>query len=109
MHLTNNETILSITSSWKGDRTPNGRPLVPADILKRMGDVTTEEAWAVLRKHGYTEQFEGGWKVLHPDDVLVGRAVTCRYVPGRPDIEDAVNALGEAEGRIGSQNSWAID
>jgi regulator of RNase E activity RraA len=109
MQLTNNETILSITSNWEGDRAANGRPLVPAGILKRMEDVTTEEAWAVLRKHGFTEQFEGGWKVLHPQKTLVGRAVTCRYVPGRPDIEDTVNALGEAEGRIGSQNSWAID
>ena len=109
MQLTNNETILSITSNWKSDRAPNGRPLVPAGILKRMEEVTTEEAWAVLRNHGYTEQFEGGWKILHPEKTLVGRAVTCRYVPGRPDIEDTVNALGEAGGRIGSQNSWAID
>ena len=109
MRLTNPETIRSITSEWKGDRDPNGRPLVPADILARMEKVTTEEAWSVLREHGYTEQFEGGWRVLHPDRVLVGRAVTCRYVPLRPDLEDAVNALGEAEGRVGSQNSWAID
>ena len=109
MRLTNPETIRSITSEWRGDRAPNGRPLVPADILARMEKVTTEEAWSVLREHGYTEQFEGGWRVLHPDRVLVGRAVTCRYVPLRPDLEDAVNALGEAEGRVGSQNSWAID
>ena len=109
MHLTDSETITAITSEWEGERAPNGRPLVPADILKRMEAVTTEEAWTVLREHGFTEQFEGGWRVLHSDSVLVGRAVTCRYVPGRPDLENAVNALGEAEGRIGSQNSWAID
>ena len=109
MQLTNRQTILSVTSGWKGDRAPNGRPLVPAGVLKRMEDVTTEEAWEVLSRHGYTEQFEGGWRVLHPDRVLVGRAVTCRYVPGRPDVEGTVNSLGEAEGRIGSQNSWAID
>ncbi|HJO80808.1 MAG: RraA family protein [SAR202 cluster bacterium] len=109
MRLTNPDIIKAITSHWKGDRDPNGRPLVPDDILQRMEDVTTEEAWDVLQRNGYTEQFEGGWKVLRPDHVLVGRAVTCRYVPGRPDIEEAVNALGEREGRIGSQNSWAID
>jgi regulator of RNase E activity RraA len=101
--------ILSVTSKWQGERAPNGRPLVPDDILQRMEKVTTEEAWFVLYRNGYTEQFEGGWKTLDPDHVLVGRAVTCRYVPGRPDIEEVVNALGEREGRIGSQNSWAID
>jgi regulator of RNase E activity RraA len=72
--------------------------------------VTTEEAWQVLRRHGYTEQFEGGWRVLHPEHVLVGRAVTVRYVPGRPDLHNAVAATGLRENRFGDKhNSWAID
>ena len=109
MRLTSPETIRAITSEWKGDRDANGRPLVPVDVLRRLEGVTTEEAWSVLQNHGYTEQFEGGWKMLHPDRILVGRAVTCRYVPLRPDIDNTVNARGAAEDRIGSQNSWVID
>ena len=43
------------------------------------------------------------------DRVLVGRAVTARYIPHRPDFNDVVNAEGERHGRIGGQNSWVID
>ena len=109
MKLTNLETIHAITAEWRGERDANGRPLVPDDILERMERVTTEEAWGVLRDHGYRHNFTGDWKILHPDRVLVGRAVTCRFVPTRCDLDRAVAATGEAEGRIGGQNSWVID
>jgi regulator of RNase E activity RraA len=74
-----------------------------------MKAVTTEEAWGVLRSHGYHHQFVGGFIDLHPDQVMVGRAVTCRWVPIRPDLHDPLVALGEDEGRIGFLNSWVID
>ncbi|MEE8362809.1 MAG: RraA family protein, partial [Dehalococcoidia bacterium] len=41
--------------------------------------------------------------------VMVGRAITCRWVPMRPDLHGALLRLGEAEGRIGFLNSWVID
>ena len=59
MKLTNRETIESCTAEWKGERDENGRPLVPDDILTRMESVTTEQAWSVLKRHGFTEQYEG--------------------------------------------------
>ena len=109
MQLTHPDFIKDATSEWEGERAANGRPLVSDDILKRMELVTTEEAWGVCRRNGYNDQFAGDWKILHPDHVLVGRAVTARYVPLRPDINNAVEELGKKEGRIGGQNSWVID
>ena len=109
MRLTDPDLILSITSEWKGERDASGRPLVPDDILEEMKRVTTEEAWGVLSKHGYHSNFEGDWILLHPDRILVGRAITCRWVPLRPDIHEAVMKQGEAENRIGFPNSWVID
>lgn len=109
MQLTQREQILALTSEWQGDRYPDGRPRVPDDIIERMKLVTTEEAWGVLRSQGYNYQFAGDWLNLHPDQVLVGRAVTCTFVPTRPDLQNAVQALGEKEGRVGGQNSWVID
>ena len=109
MQITNPELVRSITHQWQGERDGGGRPLVPKDILERMELVTTEEAWGTLRRRGYHHSFTGGWRSLHPGKVLVGRAVTCRFVPKRGDLDDAVNATGEAEGRIGGQNSWVID
>ena len=109
MKLTSPELVGAITADWKGARDGSGRPIVPDEILQRMQLVTTEEAWGVLRRHGYYHNFAGDWKVLHPEKVLVGRAVTCRFVPKREDLNHAVDELGTREGRIGGQNSWVID
>ena len=109
MRVTNPEIIRSVTKEWKGDRDSNGRPLVPDDILDRMKLVTTEEAWGTCRRNGYHFQFTGDWLNLNPDRVIVGRAVTCRWVPTRPDVHGSLIKQGEDENRIGVQNSWVID
>jgi regulator of RNase E activity RraA len=101
--------VLALTAPWKGERYPDGRPKVPDDLLRRMIAVSLEEAWEVLRKHGYDHQFEGGWQILHPDQPFVGRALTAAYLPSRPDLVDHVTRVGQAEGRIGRSNSWPID
>lgn len=109
MELNARERILDLTASYSGERTPDGRPRVPDAILERMKQVTTEEAWGTVGGHGHSFQFEGDWINLHPDRILVGRAVTCRYVPFRPDLDERVKAEGAAHKRIGGQNSWVID
>lgn len=104
------ERVAALTSAYLDDRLPDGRPHVPDDILRRMREVTNDEAWGVVeRAHNYHFQFEGGWYNLHPDRVLVGRAVTVRMVPYRPDFHDVVQAEGERDGRSGGQNTWVID
>jgi len=106
----NRDDIVQITPLWEGERFPDGRPRVPDDIIRRMGRVQTEEAWAVLRAHGYDRQFEGDWVNLHPDRVLVGRAVTGVFVPHRPDLHDCLMEYGhQHESRIGAMNSWVIE
>lgn len=91
------------------DRFPDGRPRVPDDLLQRMKDVSIEEAWAVLESHGYHNQFEGDWINIHPERVLVGRAVTAAFMPKRPDVNEVTNELGKKDNQIGAQNSWVID
>jgi regulator of RNase E activity RraA len=110
MHLINPpESIIEMTRLSQFDRFPDGRPHVPDDIIERMKKVTTEQAWGVLRRHGYHWQFEGNWFQTHPDRILVGRAVTTVFMPHRPDLHDLIQEKGKAEGRIGGQNSWVID
>jgi len=101
--------LLAMTPAWKGDRTTDGRPKVSDELLKRMRGISTEDAWEYLRKRGYDNQFEGGWKILNPDEVLVGRALTAAYIPSRPDLQDHITRGGQSEGRIGRPNSWPID
>jgi regulator of RNase E activity RraA len=105
-----NEQRIALTSEWKGERLPDGRPLVPDSILQRMKTVSAEEAWAVLKEARYDHQFEGGWKVINPGQRLVGRVVTAQFMPVRPDMNAMINRNAQAEGRIGrGQNSWVID
>jgi regulator of RNase E activity RraA len=104
------EELLFLTPEWKGERFPDGRPKVPDAILDRMKLVTLEEAWAVLKNENYKHQYDEGWMTINPDSVLVGRAVTAIFVPGRPDIHRVIDEKGHAKDkRVKSQNSWTID
>ncbi|MBN2327173.1 MAG: RraA family protein [Candidatus Omnitrophica bacterium] len=103
------EERIAYTGQNPYERFEDGRPRVPDSILERMKSVSIEEAWSVLRRRGYRDQFAGDWKNLHPDRVLVGRAVTASFVPRRPDLDQATNELGKEHGQIGAQNSWVID
>jgi len=103
------EQRIDLTREWKGDRFPDGRPKVSDDLLKRMATVDAEEAWGVLVGHGYSNQFEGGWKIINSGPRLAARVVTAVFMPVRPDVNAVINEHGKAEGRVGAQNSWIID
>ncbi len=102
--------LIFLTPEWKGERFDDGRPKVPEDILERMKGVTLEEAWAVLKSANFNYEYAENWETINPDSVLVGRAVTAVFVPGRPDIHRVIDERGhKQDGRVGSQNAWAID
>lgn len=103
------EQVMAMTTDWKGDRLPDGRPNVSDNILNRLKNISLEEAWGVLRNSGYNNQFEGEWLILRPEQVLVGRALTVQYLPKRQDYDNIVRAKGKAENRSGNFNSWPID
>src|SRR5262245_42761425 len=103
------EQMVFLTAEWKGERFPDGRPKVPDDILARMRKVSIEEAWGVLRSHGYYSQFEGDWKTIHQNVPVVGRALTAQYLPARPELAVRILRRGHEEGRVGPMNSWPID
>ena len=103
------ELLIKYTPEWKGERFADGRPMAPDGILKRMRSVTLEEAWAVVKGAGYGHQFEDTWFTIHPEKVLVGRALTAQWLPGRPDIHRVIQEQGKVDGRIGGQNAWPVD
>ncbi len=102
------EELMFLTPLWTGERFEDGRPKVPDAILHRMKSVSVEEAWAVMRNEGYLYQVAEDWKVINPDSVLVGRAVTATFMPGRPDVWKAIDDRGKAQGKRG-QNTWPVD
>ncbi len=105
------EYIKALTSEWKGERLPDGRPKVSDAILARLKNISMEEAWGVLRSKGYHNQYEGNWDILMPDSAMTGRVVTAQYIPLRPDLENYVKVQGKLENRAqkGGTNSWPID
>lgn len=104
------DQLLFLTREWKGERFADGRPKVPDSILNRMKLVTLEEAWAVLRNENYKHQYDDSWQTINPDSVLVGRAVTAIFMPGRPDLQRAIDDTGHLrDKRIKSQNTWPIE
>lgn len=103
------EDVIKYTPDWHGERFPDGRPKVPDDILDRMKNVTLEEAWATLRAAGFNHQYEDGWYCIHPDQVLVGRALTAIWMPGRPDVQKVIEEQGAKDQRKGAMNAWPVD
>ena len=103
------EEIIELTPKWQGQRFPDGRPNVSDDILKRMKEISIEDAWGVLKAEGYPHQYEGNWHNIHPGEILVGRALTAQYMPLRREIREQLEKRGKKDGRIGDMVNWPID
>ena len=107
--LSTKEQIQFYTSAWKGERFADGRPKISDDLVRRAQVISLEEAWGTLRQAGYNNQFESGWKTLHPGKAIVGRALTAQYMPLRPDMKDALSArAAQLKGWDDKSNIWPI-
>src|SRR5688500_15557332 len=91
------EELTFLTSEWKGERFPDGRPKIPDNLLERAKHIMIDDAWTVLKNEGYLNQYEGGWKTVN-DTLMTGRAVTAMYMPSRPDVEKNIKARGAKQG-----------
>ncbi len=103
------DELVFLTSEWEGERFEDGRPKIPDGLLDRAEKIGIDDAWTVLKNEGYTNQFEGNWKMVHRDVPVVGRALTAQFMPGRPDVEKQIKARGNIAGRMGNTNSWPIE
>ncbi len=104
------EELIFLTSEWQGDRFDDGRPKIPDDLLERAKKIGIDDAWTALKNEGYTNQFEGDWKMVHDDVPVVGRALTAMFMPSRPDVERNIKERGiGSHGRKGNTNSWPIE
>ena len=101
------EELTFLTSEWKGERFPDGRPKIKDDLLERAKKIGLDDAWQVLKVMGYVNQFEHGWKTLN-NEMITGRVMTAMYMPSRPDVEKNIKERGTKQGRVGNTNSWPI-
>ena len=98
------EDIKLLTRSWDGERLPDGRPKVSDGHLERLKKVSIEEAWEFLNTKGYENQFENfsgtyenSWVILHPEQQMIGRALTAQYMPMRFDFDDYLQEVGKKQ------------
>ncbi|MDB5246364.1 MAG: demethylmenaquinone methyltransferase [Segetibacter sp.] len=104
------DELIFLTSEWKGERFADGRPKIPDGLLERARNIVIDDAWTVLKNEGYTNQFEGNWKMVQNNVPVIGRAVTAMFMPSRPDIEKNIKERGTSrQGRKGNTNAWPIE
>lgn len=109
MYYSDKEKIIRMTSAWKGERFEDGRPKVEDRYIEALRTMTLEEAWKPIYLLGYEHQFCGDLKLLHPGEKMVGRAVTCTFMPLRPDLHEVQFDIGHnEEGRTGNYNQWVV-
>ena len=109
MILNDKEQIMELTREWQGERFADGRPRVEDVYLEKLRAMTLEEIWLPLYVKGYHFQFEGSMKILQSDKKLIGRAVTCTFVPTRPDLYAVVKETGNRNNWQGMCNQWVVD
>ena len=68
---------------------------VSDDVLKKYEGVSNATVLGALAKRGYLKVFMNGVHSLAPGRRLVGRAVTLRYLPSRPDLQEHVTDLAD--------------
>lgn len=116
MYFNNPEDVVALTSQWKGERFPDGRPKVPDFYLDEIRKMTLEELWKPIFVQGYENQFLA-MPSLHPEFKedgslnckMIGRAVTAAYAPIRPDLAAYTRSLANGKGMSGTPNQWVID
>jgi regulator of RNase E activity RraA len=105
------EQLVKLTAKNPYERFADGRPKAPDALLEQTRGLSVEEIWGPLRDDatGYTNQYEGGWQVLHPGKKLVGRAVTAQFMPTRHDLNELL--IEEMKNRAfrGAAHQWVID
>ena len=102
------EEMIFLTSEWKGERFPDGRPKISDELVARAKNIGIEEAWQILNNEGYINQFEGNWKMVHDNVPVIGRAVTATFSPSRPDLDKNIKERGLKNGFTGATNAWPI-
>ena len=94
------EQMVKFTAKNPFERFDDGRPKVPDSILEKCKGLSAEEVWAVLgsQRSGFPNQYEGNWRILHPEKKLVGRAMTVQFMPYRQDLAELEAAEAKARG-----------
>ena len=85
----NRNTYSPVMEVLKSKRTP-----ATDEQLAELKTFPIEAIWGVLKGLGYNN-YLAGLKPTRPEARLVGRALTMRYLPRRPDLDEAMRTLAK--------------
>jgi 4-hydroxy-4-methyl-2-oxoglutarate aldolase len=102
------DQMVEYTAKNPFERFADGRPKVPDALLEKFKGMSVEEVWSVLDRVGYKNQYEGHWKILHPEKKLIGRALTAQFMPFRADVNEVLEGKAKAGGGR-NNNQHVID
>ncbi len=71
------------------------RPRVTDAQLAKLKALQIENLWGAAQNKGYKNCFVSHLKATQPSIKMVGRATTMRYLPVRPDLDEAVQQLAK--------------
>jgi regulator of RNase E activity RraA len=71
------------------------RPAATDAQLEEIKSFPLEAVWWALQQLGYRNCHYSGLKSTRPQERLVGRALTIRYLPRRPDLDEAMRTLAK--------------
>jgi regulator of RNase E activity RraA len=103
------QDLIDYSAQSPFERFPDGRPKVPDILLRQARELSSEEVWAVLQEKGFNNQYADGFRILHPDKPMVGRAFTVQFMPQRQDLEHIANSKAKERGLPHLTNQTAID
>jgi len=84
----NRNTYHPVMDVLRDKRTP-----VTDEQLEQLKKFPLEAVWGALQRLGYTNCHVSGLKTTRPQERLAGRALTIRYLPRRPDLDEAMETL----------------
>ena len=104
------QDLSDFTAQNPFERFVDGRPKIPDSLLQQARELSSEEVWAVLDEtHHFGNQYADGFRILHPDKPMVGRAFTVQFMPMRADVEQVAQSKAKQHGLPSLTNQFAID
>jgi len=104
------QDLSDFTAQKPFERFVDGRPKIPDSLLQQARELSSEEVWAVLDEtHHFGNQYADGFRILHPDKPMVGRAFTVQFMPMRADVEQVAQSKAKQHGLPSLTNQFAID
>src|SRR5438067_8672163 len=92
------QELIDYTAQNPFQRSSDGRPKVPNELMERAKGLSSEEVWEVLIDKKFNNQYADGFQVLHPGKTMAGRAFTVQFMPLRSDVAQVANAKTKDDG-----------